>query len=291
MLLFWIPAGPARIQQKPLRAEAGCRRASQASLAASMTLEAALALPVFLLSMLALFSVLDMAALSARLDGILQQAGMEAAQDAFVLAPGEAGGEGAGLSRTAGALLTNLSLEGKIRSGVGGDHLCLKGAGAGRISCRVRREGEVLYLEAGILASPFPAFPGVLVPVESSYVCRAWTGADPGGETGTGEAGEDVTVYVTPTGRVYHRDRSCTYLKPSVRAVSASALEKARSRGGAIYYPCAACRPGRQGTVYLTSYGNRYHASASCSQIFRNIRSVPLSSVRGRMRPCSKCGH
>lgn len=284
------PAPPAPFFHKPLRAETGSRRASRASLAASMTLEAALALPFFLLAILSLFSVLDMAALSARLDGALQQAGMREAEAAYVRSFGEEG-EGQSLAlRAAGDLLTGLSLEGQIRGDLGGDFLCLRGAGAGGLTCKVSREGEVLTLRARIWATPFPPAPGIRIPVESVYVCRAWTGYDVRGQSGE-EGEEDVMVYITPTGTVYHRMRNCTYLKPSVRPVLAASLSGYRSLSGAIYYPCEHCRPGRTGTVYLTSYGNRFHASASCSQIRRDIRAVPLSGVRGRMRPCSKCGH
>ncbi|MCR5282187.1 MAG: pilus assembly protein [Lachnospiraceae bacterium] len=42
-------------------------------------------------------------------------------------------------------------------------------------------------------------------------------------------------------------------------------------------------------TVYASDYGNRFHTSRSCSHLKRTVRRIPLSQAGGR-RPCLDCG-
>ena len=103
------------------------------------------------------------------------------------------------------------------------------------------------------------------------------------------EERSEETVYITPTGTVYHLYEDCTYLQPSVRKASVLTLSEERSEDGSIYYRCPACRGVAMGAyVYVTDYGNRYHTSLSCRQISRTVQEGPLSEVKGRGL-CSKC--
>ena len=151
----------------------------------------------------------------------------------------------------------------------------------------------MVELTADYRAGPLIAFPGYgTISLQSRYCGHAWVGYEIGGTSAQapGEE-EEETVYVTPTGRVYHRDDGCTYLMPRLTAVSASQIGAERNDSGGRYYACETCRPARSGTLYITEYGNRYHSSPGCSSIKRTIREVKLSEVVGRMPPCSKCGY
>ncbi len=102
---------------------------------------------------------------------------------------------------------------------------------------------------------------------------------------------DDAIVYVTPTGEVYHRDRNCTYLKPSVQQVAASALEQARNSSGGRYYPCEVCHPKKTGILFVTRSGNRYHSRLDCPSLKRTANAVTLKwAVEHGYRACSKCG-
>lgn len=94
---------------------------------------------------------------------------------------------------------------------------------------------------------------------------------------------------MTETGTVYHKDRSCTYLKLSIRKVSYSVTGKLRNRYGEKYYACSCCRSGVGATVYITDTGNRYHADRSCSGLKRTIHKIKESEV-SHLPSCSKCG-
>ena len=120
---------------------------------------------------------------------------------------------------------------------------------------------------------------------------RAWTGRETqedGGEEGEGE--ESACVYVTETGTVYHDDPNCTHLKLSIREVDVSELAYLRNNSGGKYHNCERCGgEAVDGKVYITSEGDRCHSSLSCSGLKRTVRQVPKDEL-GDMRACSKCG-
>ena len=122
--------------------------------------------------------------------------------------------------------------------------------------------------------------------ISQTAKCRKWVGYDPSENSIDGEY-----VYVTAYGTVYHRDYNCSYLNPSVRAVSASSVSSLRNSSGGKYYPCSDCNAGKDsGTVYITDYGTVYHSKSNCSAIKRSIRRVLLEKVKDTMGCCSKCG-
>lgn len=97
-------------------------------------------------------------------------------------------------------------------------------------------------------------------------------------------------VYMTPNGSVYHNTDTCTYIKKNIREISADLIDSARNEDGGIYYPCNKCIGGfRPDTVYVTLYGNRYHADKLCNAISKNAYPVYKKDVPW-MRECSKCG-
>lgn len=120
---------------------------------------------------------------------------------------------------------------------------------------------------------------------------RAWTGRETGGEDGAeGEEGDGTYVYVTETGTVYHDDPNCTHLKLSIREVNESELAGLRNNSGGKYHSCEKCGgASADGKVFITSEGDRYHSSLSCSGLKRTVRQV-LKEELGDMRACSRCG-
>ena len=244
---------------------------------ASMTLEAAMILPLFLFFMMGILSVFDMVLLQSSVSAALFRAGREAAEYAWYYryALGE-GGESDLPAEAVSSGLTMLWIGSRV------NELVQEEDPVGRTLA-----GPVTLIGSQVL----DRMVGIgEISLQSTYAGHAWTGYRLSETEDKTQEEEDEIVYVTDTGRVYHRSRACTYLQPSVRSVQGSLVSGERSLGGAVYHPCEYCRPSPAGTVFITSYGNRYHSSSSCSAIHRNIREVPLKSVEGRMRPCSKCG-
>lgn len=132
---------------------------------------------------------------------------------------------------------------------------------------------------------PVLAYPGTTI-VSCCYM-RAWTGYDVEHKTESGE--EEIYVYITDGGSVYHRSRSCSHLTLSIELVSKTEAEELRNQSGAKYYPCERCGSSAGGMVYVTREGNRYHSTISCSGLKRTVRCISLSEAGGRPA-CSRCG-
>ncbi|MCD7750816.1 MAG: pilus assembly protein [Lachnospiraceae bacterium] len=122
------------------------------------------------------------------------------------------------------------------------------------------------------------------VSLSNHYYSKLWTGYE-------GEASTEELVYITANSEVYHLTESCSYLRLSVRAVAADQLSGLRNSSGARYRSCSLCGSGTvtAGTYYITTDGDCYHTSSSCSGLKRTVYQVPLSQV-GEKRPCSRCG-
>lgn len=104
------------------------------------------------------------------------------------------------------------------------------------------------------------------------------------------EASSDELVYITETGTAYHQSKECPYLDLSIRAVPELIIESLRNASGGKYRDCEKCRQNRSahGIVYITDYGDACHNSISCSGLKRTIHMAVLEDLEG-YHPCEKC--
>ena len=121
--------------------------------------------------------------------------------------------------------------------------------------------------------------------MESKTSWRKWIGWDPE-EDGEGHG----YVYVTKEGSVYHERYDCTYLHPSIHAVAVKELDAYRNTSGNRYKICRSCKSGKkkEGTVYITDYGDSYHSKLSCGGLKRTIYRKRKEDVL-MLAGCSKC--
>lgn len=107
-----------------------------------------------------------------------------------------------------------------------------------------------------------------------------------------GYSGENIDLdyaYVTDNSSVYHLNRECSHIRLTVTMVKQEILISLRNSAGGKYYPCEICHGNSaDGNIYITSDGNRYHGSASCSGLKRKVSAIRLSQI-GDRRPCSRC--
>lgn len=242
--------------------------------AGSVTIEAALAVPLFFFAVLALFYMLEVMSIRTSIRSGMQYAARRAAEEAR-LKP----------------LVMVSTLEDDVVEAVGSNRLerSIVVDGSEGISC----EGSWMSPLTGIIRIrvtyqvllPVPVFRPVPVNMEETMRMKGWTGY---AGSGFGE-GDEETVYVTETGRVYHKDYHCSYLDLSIRVVSAGSLETLRNESQGRYHACEYCvHGGAAGRVFVTNYGDRYHNSINCSGLKRTIYAIPLSEAAGK-GACSKC--
>lgn len=236
-----------------------------------MTVEAALVLPVFLFAML-LTAYLG---LLARCQDEVQWALTRVARGASA----EYGAEGNAL------LKTPVYYQTKINACLG-----VKGLAVSLLESSLFQQNDEIDLVAVYQVKiPFRLIPAGFCRFRQRVHTRAFTGV----ERRRGVEEEDTIVYITETGRVYHRERDCTYLRLSVSQMKYGDTASLRNESGGKYRPCERCVknivPAGGDQVWITNFGDRYHVIRSCSGIKRNIKKVALSKT-GKRTPCSKCG-
>ena len=258
----------------------------------SMTLEAAFVLPFFLFAVINILFAINIIGVQSRINAALHQTGNKMAFAGY----GYEKMVGSALPDSlAGVVMTYVYARGQVLEYAGRDYLdqsCIVG-GADGVSFEgssVMTEGDIIDLQVSYKVKPFSAVMGFKgFSVTQCYYGRAWTGYDVT-QFVSDTSAEDPMVFITETGTVYHLDRNCTYLNPSVEPVPALTVDGRRNQSGGKYYPCGTCGTGaRIGQVYITMQGSSYHSNINCPSLKRTIYTVPLSQVGGKGR-CSKCG-
>lgn len=252
---------------------------------ASMAVEAALVIPIFLFFIMNILFSFEILRLHSNLLSAMHQTGNKMAFYGYAYKE---------IPSEIPQVMTIGYARGNVVGMLGNDYLdktCLSFGSAGLSFARssIMEENDVIDLIASYKIRPFIRVIGFSdFSMENRYYARAWTGYDVVNGT-TFEFWEDPIVFITETGVVYHMIRTCTYLNPSVEIVSLSVTDTLRNTNGEKYYACERCENGfGQGYVYITSQGNRYHSLLQCSSLKRTIYSVHLSEV-GEKRQCSKC--
>lgn len=242
------------------------------SFRASITVEAALAVPIFFFAMLCLIYLLEIMAIQTSVRCGLQYAAKNVMQDSYPLAVIQPG-----------------KIESYIVEEIGKNRLerSIIVGGSNGIDCsssKMSVRTGIGNLEAVYqIKLPVPIFHIGGMKCRETIKVKAWVGYEKeffGSE-------KEETVYITETGMVYHRDYHCTYLELSIQMVTREGIESLRNQDGGKYYPCIICG-GRGTQVYITDSGNRYHGSISCSGLKRTVYAVPVSEATGK-GACVRC--
>lgn len=249
-------------------------RASAFTSKGSITLEAALVLPLFFFAVLCLVYLLEMMAIQTSIRNALYSTGKDVAMQAYM-----------------SPVISTEAIEKRIVRTIGEERLAksMVVGGASGIDCRGSSSDwntAVINLEVAYkLEVPVLMFRIPIISKEETLRIKGWTGYVEGG----GGQVKDEIVYVTEHGIVYHKDMYCTYLELAIRAISPESLGELRNQSGGKYYPCESCGKNTPAVrYYITDYGDRYHTTLECSKVKRNMYAVPLDEVYG-LGGCSKC--
>lgn len=257
-----------------------------APLRGTLTVEAAVVLPLFLMVMIAVLQFCSVMGTAIKLGSALSDTGKTMAAAAYVTKYGGNTEKAPGIAAVA---LSEVYAQGTVTAQAG-DISAVKNVNM-LLSSFLKEDEAIDLVMTYQLRSPFSIvkLPGNFF-IQRARV-RAWTGRTLPGDGGADSGEVDGSyVYVTETGSVYHDDPDCTHLRLSIRLVDAGSLDSLRNNGGEKYHACEKCGDSSlKGMVYITNEGNRYHSSLGCSGLKRTVRQVSKEDI-GNLRACSKCG-
>lgn len=261
----------------------------KARLTASATVEAAILIPIFIFSILSIISTILMVGTELEIREALVSSTRQAESLPYLISL--KGGSYESIN-----ILTRARLKLGIKKSLSGRETVNKmiEGGVGGISISnlelVGRDYLIKLKVKYKLKLPISLITGNSVRVKQEVYTYAWVGDK--GIYSYGNKNERM-VYITPHGRVYHKDISCPYLKPKINSTTRFSLEKERNYKSEIYRPCESCskyglkyKNGNY-TVYVSKYGDRFHLNDKCKKINHEIISIPFSHV-GNRDLCSK---
>lgn len=266
--------------------------------AASLTLEAALALCLFIFAVVCMILPMRIMNTDRRIQAALEAVGEDYSRYAYlkdILEKGTAADiPGAGeFAQSFCGHLASGAAEGYAQLMVM-QHLDTNAVKHVRmLRSAILEDGETFDLIFDYeIQLPFPVLG--IGRIERTARCRrrAWIGK-PGkdGSYGGGETNlDDEIVYVGKYSTRYHKNRSCHYLDNNLLPVAYEQVADMRNDSGGKYYGCRVCgmNAGTGSTVYIMPSGTSYHTTKSCTAINAYVRAIRLSEAE-HLGACSYC--
>lgn len=266
-------------------------------LSGSMTVEASLVLPLFILFFLQVGSIMEMMRFHGKMEVALWEVGRETNLYATAITSGLAAKQGQVATNEAGQLrekLGNLVLaytyvKGRVENYLGKEYLSSAPVkdgpnGLQYVGSEILKENDQVELVVTYLAYPKwfleKYFPFAM---ENHYVGRLWTGYEIPKERETG-------YYLAENMEVFHRDRDCTHLFLRARRVKWESMLLSLNAKGKSYRACKKCVEGEQlDFVWIAPEGDCFHARENCPGLKRTVREVSMEEAL-HYRPCTRCG-
>lgn len=268
------PVSDSKISTEKRRKQVG-KSKSKNDAKGSVTVEAAMTIPIFLFAILCIIYLLEIQSIRFSISAATQHAGKLAAEQIPVV-----------------SLFNPIKLKADIINIVGAERLdrSIVDGGSAGIQCFTSYYDsgeEVVHINVSYrVRLPFPKYMHVGQKIQQEVEIKAWTGYQ-----NIGLEDDDSIVYIADTGSVYHTNYQCSALHVQIQFVSQTELSNYRNESGGRYYACEYCVHGSaMAGVYIANYGTKFHNSLSCSGLKRSIRSVKKSQVKGR-RACSRCAN
>ncbi|MDO4477430.1 MAG: hypothetical protein Q4B73_00145 [Lachnospiraceae bacterium] len=231
----------------------------------SVTVECALALPLFFLALAMLIAFMNAIGLQVSASLELANRARRLSEAAYMVAGGAA---------EQSAYATD-ELNGESRQTAGN---------------QAHDNGWIDLTQTKTYRFPVSLIPNAGIAIAVRARVYPWIGAPEGGLGGDGFAAGDGTemVYVTENQEVYHTHADCTHLDLSVKTATLAEVAHLRNAYGQKYKPCNGFPKDYTGPVYLTEKGDCYYPSPFDHALVRHVKLVKASAVEG-LPLCSRC--
>lgn len=256
----------------------------------SMTVEAAMVLPLFLFFFLNLFSVINIYELHTTLSAALRETGQDLCVYGYAYERLVQEEEDEGLEAFAENVTFSYSyVKHKVESYCGAEYLEQSPLSYGKkglvyANSSLLQQGDIVDLVISYRVSPLIDVAGFRPKwFYSRFYGRAWTGYD------VEKTKQEEMVFVAEYAEVFHKDPSCTYIHVSVREVTRDGLPALTNDKGRHYQPCEKCHPDKERVFYITPEGDRYHNTVDCRGLKRTVYMAKRDKVEGWLRPCGRC--
>lgn len=257
----------------------------------SVSIEASIAIPIFMFCFLEIMSVLNYLSVYSGVLYALKSVGDSVSVYGYVYDDLISGEEEISIGENiiSALVFSEIYLNSQMRKQCEGQMYSetIHGGAQGinTLGSHVNERDKTLLLVANYTVEPVISFAGTALHMNNRYYAKLWTGFS--GKKG--ETEKDV-VFITENASVYHLYADCTHLKLSVKSVEYDELSEKRNSSGAKYVECSFCCKGNvnQGMYYITSQGDCFHQDISCLGLKRTVFCVEIEKVKD-LPVCSRC--
>lgn len=265
-------------------------------ISASMTVEAAVVLPLFLFFFINLGCAIEMIRLHGNLQLALWETGNRLSVYGYALGEEGREGETGFLQEVSDVAFSYGYVKGQVVSYTGKEYLNQSPLTYGTdglqfLESEIFTAQDTFEIVLTYEVSPWMEVPGVKpFRMANKYYGHIWNGYRLPGTSTEGEEQADF-VYVAQNGTVYHDDRNCSHLSLTIRQVGAEQVDQERNASGGRYTACEKCAKGSMpSSVYIGVEGDRYHYDRDCSGLKRTVFTMTRQEAKEQYRPCSRCG-
>lgn len=276
----------------------------QTKVKGSMTIEAAMVLPIFLFFFLNLSCAIEMIRLHNNLQVALCETGDELSIYGYAIsrktelenAEIENADEDSFLKKIGEVVFSYGYVRSQIVKYAGEKYLnqspLTYGAdGLQFLESNIFRSGDSFDVVTTYSVSPWSSYAGFFsFRMANRYYGHVWNGYE---IPLSNEAGLQGTVYIAKNGEVYHEDRKCSYINLAIREIPITEVSSYRNSQGEKYMQCQVCEKNNiQTVIFITEDGNRYHYSKECASIKRTVFSMLKGeALEQKYRGCSRCAN
>lgn len=241
----------------------------------SLTIEAAVIVPMFLLSVCTLFLVFDLF----RVQSLVKASISESAQELGMYAYAVKDGESAPVDIFSSVACASYA---KAKLPELGKWTEVSLADTYVTEDRIYLIAKVTY-KLPVSVIPLPS-----IHVWNKSSVRMWLGQQGEWDSQVAPQNSEM-VYVTDYESVYHTSSECTYLDLAIHSCGTEEIENLRNVYGDKYKACSKCGSSQNaGSVFYTEKGDHYHLNENCSGLKRTMKLIPQSEV-SHLLQCSRC--
>ena len=158
------------------------------------------------------------------------------------------------------------------------------------IHCKTEEDGHILLEVSYEFLCETVFFPTISIPIIQNFRFYPYLGEqEKVAEQEKIKENEEI-VYMTEYGTVYHISKTCVYLNVMLKRIFVSEIEEMRNNAGQRYTECSKCNTQQKtAQVYISLGGSKYHWSLQCPTVKRTIIEKKKEETNG-IPVCHKCG-
>ena len=156
------------------------------------------------------------------------------------------------------------------------------------VSFEEREDGKIEGQVSYVYTCQVPLLQEIRIPVKQCFSFMPYVGEFAKDKFSNQEEQATDVVYVTVSGTVFHESKSCSYLSVEVSAVDKETMESRRNAYGSKYKECSKCKGKAAEVVYISVGGTAYHTTAACASLKRVVEEKKREEVS--LPACSRCG-